>query len=132
MRPAKTRPRHTYIMFLKIILMEVRWWLWAYNLTNINNTVFYLSKNKFKNDTCRAQPSVAFIHWLHLTKLNPVLRIGVIAHVVERRNDDLACWTKLDRARWTPLFFFQQWLLVGIRLYRWKPTVIMIEEWRIK
>ena len=43
-----------------------------------------------------------------LAKLNPVLRIGVIAQMVERRNDDPDCWTKLDRARGTPLFFFQQ------------------------
>ena len=58
--------------------------------------------------TCRAQPGVTFIHGLHLAKLNPVLRIGVIAHMVERRNVDLECRTKLNRARWTPLFFLQQ------------------------
>ena len=55
-----------------------------------------------------AQPRLIFIHCLYLAKLNPVLRIGTIAHMVERRNDDLECWTKLDRARCTPLFFFQQ------------------------
>ena len=38
--------------------------------------------------------------------LNSVLRIGVIAQMVERRNDDLECWTILVRARCTPLFFF--------------------------
>ena len=56
----------------------------------------------------RAQPRLIFIHCLYLAKLNPVLRIGTIAHMVERRNDDLECWTKLDRARCMPLFFFQQ------------------------
>ena len=54
------------------------------------------------------QPRIAFIHCLRLAKLNPVLRIGVIAQTVERRNDDLECWTMLVRARCTPLFFFQQ------------------------
>ena len=56
----------------------------------------------------RAQPRLIFIHCLYLAKLNPVLRIRTIAHMVERQNDDLECWTKLDRARCTPLFFFQQ------------------------
>ena len=42
--------------------------------------------------SCRAQPSVTFIHWLHLAKLNPVFRIGVIAQMVKRRNDDQECW----------------------------------------
>ena len=35
------------------------------------------------------QPRLTFIHCLYLAKLNPVLRIGVIAQMVERRNDDL-------------------------------------------
>ena len=56
----------------------------------------------------RAQPRLIVIHCLYLAKLNPVLRIGIIAHMEERRNDDLECSTKLDRARCTPLFFFQQ------------------------
>ena len=56
----------------------------------------------------RAQPRLISILCLYLAKLNPVLRIGTIAHMVERRNDDLGCGTKLDRARCTPLFFFQQ------------------------
>ena len=38
----------------------------------------------------RAQPRLIFIHsLLYLAKLNPVLRIGAIAQMVERRNDDL-------------------------------------------
>ena len=37
----------------------------------------------------RAQPRLIFIHCLYLAKLNLVLRIGTIAQVVERRNDDL-------------------------------------------
>ena len=36
-----------------------------------------------------AQPGVIFIHCLYSAKLNPVLRIGVIAYIVERRNNDL-------------------------------------------
>ena len=52
-----------------------------------------------------AQPRITFIHCLHLAKLNPVLRIGVIAQMVERRNDDLESSTMLVRARCTPLFF---------------------------
>ena len=54
-----------------------------------------------------AQPRITIIHCLHLAKLNPVLPIGVIAQMVERRNDDLECWTTLVRARCVPLFFFQ-------------------------
>ena len=37
----------------------------------------------------RAQPRLIFIHYLYLAKLNPVLRIGAMAKMVERRNDDL-------------------------------------------
>ena len=48
------------------------------------------------------------IYPLHLAELNPVLRIGVIAQMVERRNDDPECWTGLVRARCMPLFFFKQ------------------------
>ena len=44
----------------------------------------------------RAQPRLIVIHCLYLAELNPVLRIGTIAHMVERRNDDLECSTKLD------------------------------------
>ena len=44
----------------------------------------------------RAQPRLIFINCLYLAKLNPVPRIGVIAQMVERRNDDLEiakqCW----------------------------------------
>ena len=44
----------------------------------------------------RAQPRLIFIHCLYLAKLNPVLRIGALAQMVERRNDDLEiaeqCW----------------------------------------
>ena len=44
----------------------------------------------------RAHPRLIFIHCLYLAKLNPVLRIGAIAHMVERWNDDLEiaeqCW----------------------------------------
>ena len=44
----------------------------------------------------RAQPRLIFIHYLYLAKLNPVLRIGAIAQMLERRNDDLEiaeqCW----------------------------------------
>ena len=65
----------------------------------------------------RAQPRLIFIHCLHLAKLNPGLRIGIIAHMVERRNDDLECSTKLDRAHCTPLFFFQQCSPVGIAIF---------------
>ena len=43
-----------------------------------------------------AQPHVTFIHYLYLSKLNSVLRIGYIAQMVECRNDDLEiagqCW----------------------------------------
>ena len=46
-----------------------------------------------------AQPRITFIHCLHLAKLNLVLRIGVITQMVDRRNDDLQCWTMLVRAR---------------------------------
>ena len=42
------------------------------------------------------QSDLTFIHGLYLARLNPVLRIGVIAQIVERRNDDLEiarqCW----------------------------------------
>ena len=45
-----------------------------------------------------AQPRLIFIHCLHLAKLNLVLRIGVIAQMIERRNDDLEisgqCWSE--------------------------------------
>ena len=41
-------------------------------------------------------PRLIFIHCLYLAKLTPVLRIDVIAQMVERRNDDLEiagqCW----------------------------------------
>ena len=37
----------------------------------------------------RAQPRLIFIHCLYLAKLNPAHRIGAIAQMVERRNDDL-------------------------------------------
>ena len=37
----------------------------------------------------RAQPRLIFIHCLYWAKLNPVLRIGAIAQMVERWNDDL-------------------------------------------
>ena len=44
----------------------------------------------------RAQPCLIFIHCLFLATLIPVLRIGAIAQMVERRNDDLEnaeqCW----------------------------------------
>ena len=44
----------------------------------------------------RTQPRLIFIHCLYLAKLNPVLRIGAIAQMVERRNDNLEiaeqCW----------------------------------------
>ena len=44
----------------------------------------------------RAEPRLIFIQCLYLAKLNPVLRIGAIAQMVERRNDDLEiaeqCW----------------------------------------
>ena len=36
-----------------------------------------------------AEPCVIFIQCLHLAKLNPVLRIGRVAQLVEHRNDDL-------------------------------------------
>ena len=36
----------------------------------------------------RTQPRLIFIHCLHLAKLNPVLCIGAITHMVERRNDE--------------------------------------------
>ena len=76
------------------------------------------------------QPRITFIHCLHLAQLNPVLRIGVIVQMVERRNDDLECWTILVPsplyatiffqkmiACWHTLYatiFFQKWSLVGI------------------
>ena len=41
-----------------------------------------------------AQPRITLIRCLYLAKLNPVLRIGVKAQMVERRNDDLECWLK--------------------------------------
>ena len=45
---------------------------------------------------CMAQSRVIFIHCLYLAKLNPVLRFGYIAQMVERRDDDLEitrqCW----------------------------------------
>ena len=41
-------------------------------------------------------PRLIFIHCLYLAKLNPALRIGAIAQMVERRNDDREiaeqCW----------------------------------------
>ena len=44
----------------------------------------------------REQPRLIFIHCLYLAKLNPVPRIGAIAQIVERRNNDLEiaeqCW----------------------------------------
>ena len=55
-----------------------------------------------------AQPSITFIHCLHLAEVIPCLRIGVIAQMVERRNDDIEGWTMLVRVRCTPLFFYQQ------------------------
>ena len=43
-----------------------------------------------------AQPRLIFTHCLYLAKVIPVLRIGVIAQMVERRNDtpEIAgqCW----------------------------------------
>ena len=45
-----------------------------------------------------AQPLLICIHFLYLPKLNPILRIGYIAQMVERRNDYLEiagqCWFK--------------------------------------
>ena len=38
--------------------------------------------------------------------------------------------TTTNRAHCAPLFFFQQCLLVRIRLYRWRPTIRMTEAWR--
>ena len=44
----------------------------------------------------RAQARLIFIHCLYFAKLNPLHRIGAIAQMVERRNDDLdiaeQCW----------------------------------------
>ena len=44
----------------------------------------------------RAQPPLIFIQCLYLAKLNPVFRIGTIAQMAKRRNDDLEiaeqCW----------------------------------------
>ena len=44
----------------------------------------------------RAQQRLIFILYLYLAKLNPVLRIGAIAQMLERRNDDQdiaeQCW----------------------------------------
>ena len=37
----------------------------------------------------RAQSRLIFTHSLYLANLNPVLRIGALAQIVERRNDDL-------------------------------------------
>ena len=43
-----------------------------------------------------AQPRLISIHCLYLAQLNQILRIGVIAQMVERRKDDLEiagqCW----------------------------------------
>ena len=74
----------------------------------------------------RTQPRLIFIHCLYLAKLIPVLRIGAIAQMVERQNDDLEiaeeCWFEPAQ-----LFFSQQCSLVCIRLYWRIPTVRMIE-----
>ena len=43
----------------------------------------------------RAQPRLIFINCLYLAKFNPVLSIGAIAQMVERRNDDLEVATSL-------------------------------------
>ena len=47
----------------------------------------------------RTHPRLIVIHCLYLAKLNPVLRIGAIAQMVERRNDVLEiaeqCWFEL-------------------------------------
>ena len=70
----------------------------------------------------RAQPRLIFIHCLYLAKLNPVLCIGAIAQMVERRNDDL----EIAEQWWfepAPC----QCSLVGIRLYRRRPRIRMIE-----
>ena len=75
----------------------------------------------------RAQPRLILIHCLYLAKLNPALRIGAMMQMVERRNDDLECWTMLVRARSTPQYFFQQCSLDCIRLHRRRPTIGMIE-----
>ena len=44
----------------------------------------------------RAHPRLIFINCLYLAQLNPVLRIGSKAQMVEHRNDDLEtaeqCW----------------------------------------
>ena len=76
----------------------------------------------------RAQSRLIFINCLHLAKLNPVLRIGAITQMVERRNDDLEiaeqCWFEPALCQ---IFFFQQYSLVCIRLYRRRPTIRMIE-----
>ena len=71
--------------------------------------------------------ATAAILFLVTSKLNPLLRIDAIAQMVERRNDDLECWTMLVRARSLPLFLFQQCSLVCICLYRRRPTIRMIE-----
>ena len=51
-----------------------------------------MTQSRFRS----AQPRLIFIHCLYLAYLNPVLRIGAIAQMVERRNDDLEiaenCW----------------------------------------
>ena len=57
----------------------------------------------------RAQPRLIFIHCLYLSKLNPVLRIGAIAQMVERRNDNLEiaeqCWFPLHATIFPPTMF---------------------------
>ena len=51
-----------------------------------------MTKPRFR----RAQPRLIFIRCLNLAELNSVLRIGAVAQMVARRNDDLEiaeqCW----------------------------------------
>ena len=81
-----------------------------------------MTKPRFRS----AQPRLIFIHCLYLGKFNPVLRIGAIAQMVERRNDDLEiverCWFEPALCH----YFSSN----NVRLFayvRRKPTIRMIK-----
>ena len=61
-----------------------------------------------------AQPRVIFIHCIYLAKCNTEVRIGDMAQLEERLDDDL----KVAGSAWcVSLFFFQQSRLVSIHVF---------------
>ena len=63
---------------------------------------------------------------------NPTLHISRCTASSEEKSARPVIQKSLVQAHCSPLFFFQQCSLVGIRLYRWRPTISITEAFRIK